>query len=203
MTQFCQRRTGEKVLLFRGANNLMKKSTGFTLIELMVTLAIAAVLVAIAMPSYRSITNSSRIASEMNALIGSLQFARAEAIKQGLPVTVCASTDGATCSAATAWQTGWIVFLDINANTVVNTGAGGDVILRKQASFSTLDNFIADNGTGAIVFNRDGYITGLAANPVTLTLKPIGATDTSWTRCLAVGSIGRLTIQKSGTGSCT
>lgn len=177
----------------------MKKSNGFTLIELMVTLAIIAVLMGIGTPSYRYITNSSRISSEINSLVGELQFARAEAIKQGLPVTVCASTNGTSCSSTNTWQGGWIVFLDINGNAAVDTG---DAILRKQASFSTLDSFVADNSIGAIVFNREGFISGLSVDPVTITLKPLSATDSSWTRCLAVGRIGRLAVQKSGTGNC-
>lgn len=177
----------------------MKKSTGFTLIEVMVTLAIIAVLMGIGTPSYRYITNSSRISSEMNSLVGTLQFARAEAIKQGLPVTVCASTTGISCSATNTWQGGWIVFLDNNGNAVVDAG---DSILRKQGSFSNLDSFIADNSISAIVFNREGFITGLSADSVTLTLKPLGATNSNWTRCLAVGRIGRLVVQKSGMGSC-
>lgn len=178
----------------------MKKSTGFTLIELMVTLAIVAILMGIATPSYRYITNSSRVSSEMNSLVGGLQFARAEAIKQGLPVTVCASTTGTSCSAINTWQGGWIVFLDNNGNATVDTG---DVILRKQASFSTLDSFVADNSIGAVVFNREGFVTGLLVDTVTLTLKPLSATDSTWTRCLAVGRIGRLAVQKSGTGNCS
>ena len=177
----------------------MKKFHGFTLIELMVTLAIVAVLMTMATLSFRYITNSSRISSEMNALVGSLQFARAEAIKQGLPVTVCSSTTGTTCSTATTWQDGWIVFVDNNGNANVDTG---DAILRKQASFSTLDTFVADNSVGAIIFNREGFISGLLVDPATLTLKPVGETSSTWTRCLAIGRIGRLTVQKPGTGNC-
>src|SRR5664279_1763420 len=90
-------------------------SAGFTVVELLITITLAAILAAIGIPSYRSITNSSRIAGEVNGLLGDLLLGRSEAIKQGLPVTVCISSNGTSCNAAgLTWQSGWIVFLDIN-----------------------------------------------------------------------------------------
>ncbi len=83
---------------------------GFTLVEMIMTMAIAAILLTIAIPSFRYVTNSNRIAGELNGLLGDLQFARAEAIKEGRTVTVCVSNDGATCANSTTWQSGWIVF---------------------------------------------------------------------------------------------
>lgn len=83
---------------------------GFTLIEMLMTMAIAAILLTIGIPSFRYVTNSNRIAGELNGLLGDLQFARAEAIKEGRTVTVCVSSDGANCANSTTWQSGWIVF---------------------------------------------------------------------------------------------
>jgi len=65
---------------------------GFTVIQLMVALTIVATLTGLAIPSYRYITNSSRIAGEINNLLGDLQYARFQAIKQGQTITVCASS---------------------------------------------------------------------------------------------------------------
>jgi len=81
----------------------MKRQYGFTLTELVVVMSIVAILLSLGVPSYRSITNSYRLSSEVNGLLGDLMYARAEAIKEGQPVTVCASTNGTTCSAGTAW----------------------------------------------------------------------------------------------------
>src|SRR5690348_14373151 len=78
--------------------------SGFTLIELMFAIVIIAVLMAIADPSYRYITNSNRMAAEVNGLLGDMQYARSEAIKRGQNVTVCESSDGSSCGAATAWH---------------------------------------------------------------------------------------------------
>src|ERR1700722_13148716 len=88
------------------------RAAGFTLLELLITMSIAAILLTLAVPSFRYVTNSNRIAGEVNGLLGDLQFARAEAIKEGRYVTVCVSTDGQNCNGSTAWQEGWIMFSD-------------------------------------------------------------------------------------------
>lgn len=176
-----------------------RRSQGVTLIEILIALAIIAVLMAIAVPSYRYITYSSRVASEINSMTGSLQFARAEAIKQGLPVTVCASTTGTSCSGSNSWSTGWMVFSDANGNATVDAGEN---ILRQQAAFLGGDTFVASNTLSAVTYNREGFVSGLPADPVTLTLTPPNTSDTRWTRCLAIGRIGRMTVQRSGEGAC-
>ncbi len=174
-------------------------SSGFTMTELIITMAIVAILLAIGIPSFKYVTVSNRISTEVNGLLGDMQFARSEAVKEGLPVTVCSSTDGQTCNGGTAWQSGWIVFLDSNSNQVVDLG---ETIMRVQGQFSSTDTFVPDNGAFSwITFNREGYATTNAVVIVTLQLHD--STNTAaWTRCLAVTPVGMLTTQKSGVGNC-
>ena len=108
------------------------------MLEVVVVMAIAATLMAIAVPSYRYVTNANRIAAEVNGLLGDLQYARGEAIKEGQTVTVCVSSNGTSCSGAAVatWQNGWIVFSDANNDHTVD---GGDVILRVQNTFTSTD----------------------------------------------------------------
>src|ERR1700743_3191135 len=117
---------------------------GFTLIQKLITIAIAAILMGIAIPSFRYITNANRIASELNGLLGDLQLARAEAIKQGRNVTVCQSNDNTTCTNSTSWQSGWIVFTD---PTNVGVHDIGEIYIRKQPAFSGADTFIDRKST--------------------------------------------------------
>ncbi|HEY0661789.1 MAG TPA: GspH/FimT family pseudopilin [Lysobacter sp.] len=93
-------------------------SRGFTLVELMVTLAVAAILLALATPSLAELLRRNRIAAANNELVTALNVARAEALRRGRPVTVCASADQRSCAASTNWATGWVVFEDS-----VNAGA--------------------------------------------------------------------------------
>ena len=85
---------------------------GFTLVELMVVITVAGVLMAIAVPGMRAFVQNQRGASAAGALVASLSLARSEAIKEDAAaagVTVCASTNGATCDPGGAWANGWIV----------------------------------------------------------------------------------------------
>jgi type IV fimbrial biogenesis protein FimT len=172
-------------------------AAGVTLPELLVALTIAGTLVVMGVPSFRYVTTQNRMTGEANGLLGDLQFARGEAVKEGRPVTVCSSSDGATCSASTSWDGGWIVFADSNGNQAVDPG---EPILRAQAAFTGGDTFQADNATRAVTFNRQGFALGLPGT-VTVTLHDSKAT-TAWSRCVAVSIVGRLEVEKSGTGAC-
>jgi type IV fimbrial biogenesis protein FimT len=165
------------------------------MIEMVMVMTIAAILLAISIPSYRYVTNANRIAAEINGLLGDMQYARAEAIKEGQTVTVCVSTDGATCSAGNVnWQNGWIVFADVNGNQIFTAGA--DTLLRVQAAFTGTDTFAANNALAAVTFNREGFATGVTGVPAG-TLISLHATPASSasTRCLSVTQVGLLTVQ--------
>src|SRR5579864_2306832 len=116
------------------------KSTqhGFTMVELVVVICIVGMLIGIGAPSYKYFTTANRISSEINGLLGDLQFARAEAIKEGQTVTVCASSDGATCSGVATWTTGWIAFSD--SGTIGTFDAATDVLLRVQKGLTGGDS---------------------------------------------------------------
>ncbi|MGO9513404.1 MAG: GspH/FimT family pseudopilin [Steroidobacteraceae bacterium] len=170
-----------------------RRAAGFTLMELLMTIMIAGILLTIGVPSFRYVTNANRIASEVNGLLGDMQYARSESIKEGQTVTVCASTDSATCTGGNAWQSGWIVFLDSNGNQQVDVG---EAIIRVQPAFHGTDTFIASAPTfTAITFNRMGYGQTGSAVPITVNLHDVTNT-TAWTRCLAVTPIGTATTEK-------
>lgn len=172
-------------------------SRGITLLETIVVMGIVAILLAVGIPSFLYVTTSNRIASEVNALLGDLQYARAEAIKEGQNVTVCVSSDGATCKAAgtTAWNDGWIVFSDVNGDATVDAG---DIVLHIQAPFTSTDTFTASNTISSITFNREGFAsgpTGFAAGSLITLHAATPATST--TRCLAVTMVGLATTLTS------
>ena len=175
-------------------------SAGFTMTELVMVMSIVAILAAIGIPSFKYVTASNRIASEINGLLGDMQFARSQAVKEGQSVTVCVSSNGTSCTGGKAWQNGWIVFLDANFNQQVDVAAGEKVI-RIQPPFTGTDTFIASVNTfTAITYNRMGYApSGLAAN-TTIKLHD-SANTTAWIRCLQITPIGTPTTEKFGAGT--
>jgi type IV fimbrial biogenesis protein FimT len=101
---------------------------GVTLLELMVGIAVFAVLVGLGVPSFFEIINNNRTTTQANELVAALNLARSEAVKRGNPVSVCSSSDGADCDASTTWTSGWIVFEDVAGAS--GTVDGGDVIIQ-------------------------------------------------------------------------
>lgn len=172
--------------------------SGFTLLELIVTISIASILVALAMPSFTYVTRSNRMSGQINDLLADMQFARAEAIKEGSDVVVCSSAAGTSCSAATTWQTGWIVFSDQNRNGAFDAG---ERILRVRGALSGGDTLQPQDGTTtAVRFNRDGFAVSLPGGAL-FTLHDAASTS-ALTRCLQVSLVGALNTMPSG-GACT
>jgi type IV fimbrial biogenesis protein FimT len=174
-----------------------RRSAGYTLLEVITVTSIVAILATIAVPNFRYVTSSNRIASEVNALLGDLQFARSQAVKEGQLVTVCSSSSGTGCT-NTAWQSGWIVFLDSNGDKAVQAG---EAIIRTQPGFSGTDTFIATPGTfNAITYNRMGYAPTGQATAINVTLHDSTA-NTAWTRCVAINPIGSAVTEKYAVGT--
>lgn len=172
----------------------MKTSRGMTLVELLVTVALVAILLAVGLPSYQSITTSNRMAGEMNALISDFQYARSEAVKQGQTVTVCVSTTGTSCADSANWASGWIVFSDANGNQVV---ASGEPILRVQPSLGSSDSLQSNSSptVKALTFNRNGF----SSNSGSITLND-STSSTARRKCAVISTVGYVQLQ-SGT-SC-
>jgi type IV fimbrial biogenesis protein FimT len=130
----------------------MSRQVALSLIELIVTIAVIGITVAIAVPSYRYLTTTNRMASEMNEFIASLHFARSEAIKRGQSVRACTSIDGTNCDASHDWTQGWIIRVDAT-NTVLGvypTLSGGDTL-------------VGDANTGAAIgFDQNGFAAGFS-----------------------------------------
>lgn len=107
---------------------------GFTLIELMVTIAVVAVLGTIALPSFSTSIRNSRVTTDSNELLTAVNLARLEAISRTRGVSICAAdtTAGlpAACGAANDWSKGWVVFMDDSAGAAVPTAINSAAIIR-------------------------------------------------------------------------
>jgi type IV fimbrial biogenesis protein FimT len=96
--------------------------SGVTIVELLVTLAVAGVLLGLAVPNFRDFVERNRSAAVLNQLIGALQTARHAAITLHTAVTLCPGSPTSGCGPRDSWQAGAIVFADRNANGRVDSG---------------------------------------------------------------------------------
>jgi type IV fimbrial biogenesis protein FimT len=108
-----------------------RKEAGFSLIELAVTVAIAAIILAIALPAFGAILQRSRAQSAFGLLTLAFASARLESVKTGNPVTVCPSSDGLSCRGDDVWTDGWIIYED--AGRDLQPGGNAAVLQRFDA----------------------------------------------------------------------
>ena len=131
-------------------------TAGFTLVELMVTVAVAAILMAIAFPNMVGLINGQRLTSQANELVVALQSARMDAIRFNRRVIVCKSTNGTSCDTAGGAWSRWVTYVDTdgnglltNANEVLRTGT-----IRDQVSL--LASPAISGNSQRIVYGADG-----------------------------------------------
>ncbi|WP_259759272.1 GspH/FimT family pseudopilin [Pseudomonas sp. GCEP-101] len=135
-----------------------RESAGFTLVELMVVVAVAAILATIAIPSFRTLMLNNQISSQTNMVIGLLQSARSEAITQRSIVRVCGSSDAGSSQAnyscnSNNWEAGAIVFRSPDATTTSVAQAAVIRVLPPNTSGLTL------RSSGTLTFNPNGTLT--------------------------------------------
>jgi len=155
---------------------------GFTLIEMMVVISILGILLAIAMPSFSEALLSSKLRSYANNLVASVHLARSEAIKRNAVVTLCASSNGTSCSGD--WKNGWVIL-----------SAGAAVIQTQQA----VDVNYKITGTNTTLSFQP---TGVGATQDAITICRESPTAGSQERVVTISATGRPSVTKTSAGSC-
>jgi len=98
----------------------LASNNGFTIIELLIVMVVVAIFATIAIPSMMGAIQNNRLITQGNDLLGSLYYARSEAIKLSTDVVVCASSTGTSCDVADSnWSAGWLVWHDADGNGIV------------------------------------------------------------------------------------
>ena len=169
---------------------------GFTLIEMMVTLAIAAVLMMVAVPSFVAFQRNSELTSVANNLVGAMNTARTESMKRNMNVYVGPTT-------GTDWSAGWQVFVDVDRDGAFSTG---DVVV---ITYPALPGYITATATSdAAGFNGSGYsFAGASLNNLTVNIARNDVPSAQLldqTRRVKVATTGRVRSCKgTDTTNCT
>lgn len=120
-------------VIFSSARAVHRPPQGYTLTELVSTLAIAGIVMALALPSFATLLQNNRLTTSVNTLASNLNYARSEAITRNQRIIVCKGTVEKGCDKHVEWHDGWIIFADLNGDKILN---GEDEVLWTQAALS-------------------------------------------------------------------
>lgn len=161
---------------------------GFTLIELLVGVSILAVVLSIAVPSFSQMIRRNRLATQVNEYVTAMNYARSEAYKRGLPISLCASNSAQTsCASASDWDNGWLVLVDADADGTLDSGT--DVILQTFRPPASGFNFTPNPSQGFVTFRTVG------ASTFSMTISKSGCTGPE-RRVVDVAPTGRISLTK-------
>jgi type IV fimbrial biogenesis protein FimT len=161
------------------------RSRGFTLIELMVTITVLAILLMVAVPSFDGIRLSSRLTSYATELVAGSQLARTEAIKRNAAVTMCVSSNGTSCSTSGGWESGWIVL-------------SGTTVIQKQPAAAAGYKLTEAGGATSFTFES----TGVGASQATVTICRASPSVGGQERVVKISATGRASITRTALGTC-
>lgn len=165
------------------------RNNGFTIIELMIAMVVLALLLATAGPMFNNLIKNNRMISEVYALRATFNNARSEALARRTSVTVCRSSDGATCTAGTgSWSEGYIAFADDDGDGALDPN---EVFFSKVVDEDTLTMKLIPAATVAIQFSGQGFARGSAGTLVVCDDR--GATEARGVIIAQVGTVSAAT----------
>jgi len=182
-------------------SGIRELARGFTLVELLMVVAIIAILCGASVPAMTNLIRSAALTSATNDLFASFTLARSEAVKRNSRVVVCKSNNGASCATAGGWEQGWIVFHDSNNNGTRETGE--HLVQHTQALSSDLrlsgnlnvSRYVSYAASGSAKLSSGAFQAGT----ITLCNVSTRATDA---RQIIMNSSGRPRVQKTPVASC-
>jgi type IV fimbrial biogenesis protein FimT len=176
------------MLKFNCSINTYLNIKGFTLIELIVSISIASILAAIAVPNFSAFLSQMRVDNEISVLYRLLFTARNAAINNALPVTICPLNDDNQCT--TLWQNEISVFIDLNNNNIYDPN-NNEILIRTKSAIKNDDKLQYGLWRSRIIYAPTGRTAGWGSNG-TFKYCPKGYPEQS--RAIRIATSGRLYI---------
>lgn len=175
---------------------LTTKQTGYTLIELLLTIAIGGVLTGLAVSAFPDLLRNNQMVGDVNTLVGHINLARSEAIKRGLPTALCQTNDSQAatpvCDSVDAdWDTGWLVFVDNDGDQVFDAG---EFLVRRGNPSGSIDMVV---GMGEIGFAADGFPSNIPPGETEVIVNLCDSRGINHGRQLSISVTGRPEISKT------
>jgi type IV fimbrial biogenesis protein FimT len=166
------------------------RTSGFTLLELLVTVTVAAIVLTFGVPGFKDMMSQAKMTNAANSLIAHIQLARSEAIKRNIRVTLCPSANGSVCDSAdpSLWHDGYVVGVIDDAGTLT-------AVLRRVDAQEMRGITASSGGRRRFVFQRDGSATGTDG-----TVKICDPRDPTRIRQVVVSPTGRAFVQCNDPG---
>lgn len=176
-------------------------ATGFTMIEIMVSLAVLGILASIAVPSFTDTIKKYRIKAIQQELVASMQLARTEAIRRGTPIGLIREINAADCTVnGASWNCGWRIVVDANGDRAIDNTERNDVAnILQVTTISSGYNVIHSGDTNQMIYNVWGQATGIGQSFVISNSADGNGGAATITVC--IGSGGRIRSVKGATCS--
>lgn len=191
---------------YKMTSTLRQKIAGFTIIEMIITVALLAVMVAVGVPGFGSLFQNNKLTEASNRFLSSITFARSEAINRNDSVTMCLlNDDGDNCDSDGRWEDGWMIWVDTNSSNTFNVGEE----IAVEAPLPDNYTLRADNNnfTNSITFSPAGDATGDVANGTELFRLCNPDADDTNARVIHMNGVGRAWVNRTvgiltGMNSC-
>ena len=178
----------------------MSKQSGFTLLELLTSIAVVSLVMTMGVPSMTSVIRANRVVAETNDFIGTMRTARAEALNNVVQVTVCKSLDQATCDDTASWHDGWIVFVDNDEDEIRDMGGTPETLIRVHEALEGSNTLQSAAFANWIAFRPNGLAIGSAGNAGTFSL--CNEAGPYYGRDISMSRTGGSSVADNADGSC-
>ena len=178
----------------------MSKQNGFTLLELLTTVSVVAIILSMGVPSMTSLVRSNRIVAYTNDFVSSVHTARAEAVNNVVQVTVCKSDDQATCNNTASWNDGWIVFVDNDEDEIRDLGGTPETLIRAREALEGANTLQSAAFDDWIAFRPNGLAIGSTGNAGTFSL--CNEAGAYYGRDISISRTGSSSVGDNADGAC-